>query len=36
MIKVRLQIGDGGILDTEDTYGFIYLDSDKRVGVVSK
>lgn len=36
MIKVRLQIGDGGILDTEDTYGFIYLDSDKRVGAPSK
>jgi len=36
MIKVRLQIGDGGIVDTENQYGFIYLDSDKRVGPPSK
>lgn len=36
MIKVRLQIGEGSILDTEDTYGFIYLDSDKRTGAPSK
>lgn len=36
MIKVRLQIGSGSILDTEDAYGFIYLDSDKRVGAPSK
>lgn len=36
MIKVRLQIGDGNIVDTEDAFGFIYLDSDKRVGAPSK
>ena len=36
MIKVRLQIGSGDILDTETAYGFIYLDSDKRVGAPSK
>ena len=36
MIKVRLQIGDGSIVDTETQYGFIYLDSDKRVGPPSK
>lgn len=36
MIKVRLQIGSGDILDTEEAYGFIYLDSDKRVGAPSK
>lgn len=36
MIKVRLQIGSGSIIDTEDAYGFIYLDSDKRVGAPSK
>lgn len=36
MIKVRLQIGDGNIVDTEEEYGFIYLDSDKRVGAPSK
>lgn len=31
MITVRLKIGDGNIVDTQ-TYGFVYLDSDKRVG----
>lgn len=36
MIKVRLQIGSGSIVDTEEAYGFIYLDSDKRVGAPSK
>jgi hypothetical protein len=36
MIKVRLQIGSGGVLDTEQAYGFIYLDSDKRVGAPSR
>ena len=36
MIKVRLQIGSGSIVDTETQYGFIYLDSDKRVGPPSK
>lgn len=36
MIKVRLQIGDGSVVDTENQYGFIYLDSDKRVGPPSK
>ena len=36
MIKVRLQIGEGSIVDTETAYGFIYLDSDKRVGSPSK
>ena len=36
MIKVRLQIGEGAIVDTEDAYGFIYLDSDKRTGAPSK
>ena len=35
MITVRLKIGDGEIVDTQ-TFGFIYLDSDKRVGVESK
>lgn len=36
MIKVRLQIGSGQILDTEEAYGLVYLDSDKRVGPDSK
>ena len=36
MIKVRLKIGEGSIVDTEDAYGFIYLDSDKRTGAPSK
>lgn len=36
MIKVRLQIGNGEVLDTEQAYGFIYLDSDKRVGAPSR
>lgn len=36
MIKVRLQIGSGSVVDTETQYGFIYLDSDKRVGPSSK
>lgn len=35
MITVRLKIGDGEIVDTQ-TFGFIYLDSDKRVGAESK
>lgn len=28
MIKVRLQIGDGGIVDTAEEYGLVYLSSD--------
>lgn len=36
MIRVRLKIGDGAIVDTETAYGFIYLDSDKIVGAPSK
>lgn len=36
MIKVRLKIGNGEIVDTEQAYGLIYLDSDKRVGAPSK
>jgi hypothetical protein len=35
VITVRLKIGDGEIVDTQ-TFGFIYLDSDKRVGAESK
>lgn len=35
MITVRLQIADGEVTDTQQ-YGFIYIDSDKRVGVESK
>lgn len=35
MITVRIKIGDGPILDTQE-YGLIYLDSDKRVGPESK
>lgn len=35
MITVRIKIGDGEIVDTQ-TFGFIYLDSDKRVGAPSK
>lgn len=30
MIKVRLQIADGDILDTADNYGLIYLSADSR------
>lgn len=30
MIKVRLQIGDGEILDTIDGYGLVYLSADSR------
>lgn len=37
MLKVRLKIGENGtIYDTEARWGFIYLDSDKRVGPDSK
>lgn len=36
MIKVRLQIGSGQIVDTEQRFGLVYLDSDKRVGAPSK
>ena len=35
MIRVRLKIGDGEILDTQ-YYGLVYLDSDKRVGAPVK
>ena len=35
MLKVRLKIGDGEITDTL-AYGFVYLDSDRRVGPDSK
>lgn len=30
MIKVRLQIGDGAIVDTEEAYGLVFLCSDSR------
>lgn len=30
MIKVRLQIGEGEIYDTNDNYGLVYLTSDNR------
>lgn len=30
MIKVRLQIGNGDILDTIDGYGLVYVSSDNR------
>lgn len=30
MIRVRLQIGDGDILDTFEGWGFIYMDADER------
>lgn len=30
MIRVRLQIGDGEILDTFESWGFIYMDADER------
>jgi hypothetical protein len=30
MIRVRLQIGDGAILDTIDGYGLVYVSSDNR------
>lgn len=30
MIKVRLQIADGDILDTADNYGLVYLFADSR------
>lgn len=36
MIKVRVKIGSGSIVDTETQYGLIYLDSDKRFGAPSK
>ena len=35
MLTARIKIGDGEIKDTRD-YGFVYLDSDKRVGADSK
>ena len=31
MLKVRIKIGDGEIVDTLN-YGFVYLDSDKVMG----
>ena len=30
MIKVRLQIADGDILDTADNYGLVYISADSR------
>lgn len=36
MIKVRVKIGSGNVVDTESTYGLVYLDSDKRFGAPSK
>lgn len=30
MIRVRLQIGDGSIVDTIDGYGLVYVSSDSR------
>lgn len=37
MLRVRLKIGaNGTVYDTEEHWGFIYLDSDKRVGADSK
>jgi hypothetical protein len=30
MIKVRLQIGDGDIVDTAEEYGLVYISSDSR------
>lgn len=30
MIKVRLQIADGGLFDTADAYGLVYLEADSR------
>lgn len=36
MIKVRLQIGDGEILDTQDGYGLIYVSSDNRLSTPLK
>lgn len=35
MLIVRLQIGDGQIIDTQE-YGLVYLDSDKRTGAPNK
>ena len=35
MITARLKIGDGSIVDTQ-TYGLIYLDSDKRTAAPTK
>ena len=36
MLTARIKIGGGNIVDTYETYGFVYLDSDKRVGPESK
>lgn len=37
MIRVRIKIGpNGNPVDTADTYGLVYLDSDKRVGAEQK
>ena len=35
MLTVRLKIGDGAVSDTQ-TYGLVYLDSDKVTGAPSK
>lgn len=36
MIRTRLQIGDGEVLDTYTEYGLIYLDADERLAPPTK
>lgn len=36
MLKARIKIGNAQPVDITDTYGFVYLDSDKRVGAPTK
>lgn len=35
MIRVKIKIGSGPLVDTQ-TYGLVYLDSDKRIGAPTK
>lgn len=36
MIKVRLQIGDGEVLDTVEGYGLVYISADSRFSAPTK
>lgn len=36
MIKVKIKIGSGSPVFTDEVYGLVYLDSDKRVGAPTK
>lgn len=36
MLRARIKIGSGSVVDTFDQYGLVYLDSDKRTAAPTK